>query len=385
MATKSGKRSSKSAKKTALRSHAASGLLSVAPHSHTGKRLHSRHSSHGFLLVALLLTGVLLFANLGTLKAYGLNTSSGTHISVNVAGDPPTEGAQILFPVTNHLTKISLLQVTGTCPTDTLVAIYNNATFAGSATCSSTGEFAITIQLFEGINTIQAQNYDGLNQPGPTTPQVSITYEPETAASDTPVEPVVTTPEQLTPIQDVPATPITVPQPSEQACFDLPNDTAVSSAETPTISVNCIYRNIFAGDTFSLDVSVQGGTSPYALLVDWGDNSTDLVSISDNSVHRLQHVYQTSGFHKVVLGTTDSKGVKSQIQTVVSINGAPSTGAPTNPVDDITKNIAAAWLQAPVPLYIAALMLVLGFWVGDIFQRIMLNKHSLHPSRRKRA
>ncbi|MDB5162558.1 MAG: hypothetical protein JWN28_165 [Candidatus Saccharibacteria bacterium] len=385
MATKQGKRKGTSAKQAALHSHVASSLFSVSSHAHTGKRMQARHTSHGFLLIALLLTGVLLFANLGALKAYGLNSSGSSHITVNVAGDPPTEGAAILFPAPNQLTRSPLLQVSGSCPTDTLVALYNNATFAGSTTCTAAGDFAVTVQLFEGINTLQAQNYDGLNQAGPSTPQVSITYQPEAVLPETPIEPVVTQPSQLEPAPNVPAVPVTVPQPSAQPCYDLPNSTVASSTATPTISVNCIYRDLFVGDTLQFAVSIKGGASPYALLIDWGDGKTDLVSITGNAVQNLEHVYQTPGFHKVVLSTTDSNGAKSQIQTVVSVNGAPVTGAPTNPVDDVIKNIASIWIEAPVPLYIAAVMLVLGFWIGDIFQRVLLNKHSLHAPRHKRT
>jgi hypothetical protein len=387
MAKKQVKRASKTVKKSVVRSHVAASLLSVAPHAHTGKRIQTRHTSHGFLLLALLFTGVLLFSNLGALRAFGITNHGGATISVTVNGAPPTQGAEILFPTTNELTKTPLLEVTGSCPSGTLVAIYDNTTFVGSNTCSTNDDFAITIQLFEGINTLQAQNYDAVNQPGPTTAQVAITYEPEVTPVTTPVTPlVVTKPSQLQPAPNVPAIPVVVPQPSTQPCYDLPNNHSSASTQTPVISVNCIYRNLFVGDTLRFDILIHGGQAPYALLVDWGDGKTDLKSITDSSVHSFDHGYQASGFHNLVLSTTDSQGAKSQIQTVVSVDGAPTTGgASTNPVNDIAKNIASIWIEAPVPLYVAAVTLVAGFWIGDVFQRIFLNKNPLRPTHHKRS
>ena len=384
MAKKHGTRTRKAAHTPALRSHVAASLLSVASHAHTGKKIQARHTSHGFLILALLFTGVLLFANLGTLKAFGLASSDSVHVSVNITGAPPTVGAEITFPTPNQISKVALLQVSGTCPNGDLVAIYNNGVFAGSTICTASGDFTVTVQLLEGINTLQAQNYDGINQPGPTTPQVSITYEPDVAAAETPVTPVVTEPDQLEPGSTVPAVPITVPQPSIQPCYNLPNNTAAVSTKTPLISVSCIQRNLFIGDTLRLNVLIHGGIAPYALLVEWGDGKTDLSSISDNSIYALEHTFQTSGFHQVVLNTTDSKGEKSRIQTVVGVNGAPATGG-TNPLEGIGKNIASIWIEAPVPLYVAAVTLVAGFWIGDIFQRIILNRAPRARLRHKRS
>lgn len=386
MAKKQGTRTRKAARTPAVRSHVAASLLSVSPHTHTGKKLHSRHTSHGFLLLALLFTGILLFANLGTLKAFGLASSSDVHVSVNVMGTPPTAGAIITFPAPDQVSKIAELQVAGTCPDGNLVAIYNNGTFTGSTICTSSGDFTVTIQLLEGTNTLQAQNYDGVNQPGPTTPQVSITYTPDPVVTpDTTTPQVVTKPDQLTPAETKPAVPITVPQPSAQPCYQLPNNNLSISTKTPLISVNCIQRNLFVGDTLRLDVLIHGGIAPYALLTDWGDGRNDLTSIPDSSIHTLEHTFQTAGFHQLVLNTTDSKGEKSRIQTVVSVNGVPTTGGTTNPLTDIGKNIASIWIEAPVPLYVAAVTLVAGFWIGDIFQRIILNRHGLGSPRHKRS
>jgi hypothetical protein len=363
------------AKKVSVWSHIAASFISTAPHTHTGKRLKSHHSSHGALFGLLVMTGVLLFSNLGALRAYGLTSSGNNTVSVTINGDAPSQGASMSFPATNQITNLSLLQVTGICPDGTLVAIYNNGTFAGSTTCTTDGNFSLAIQLSEGANILQAQNYDGLNQAGPSTPQVTITYTPdmpivEASASSE----IVTTPEQLRPNPVVPEVPIEAPQPSSQPCYDLPNTNAIKDTARPIISVNCISRNVYAGETLNIKVLIQGGIAPYALFVDWGDTKTDLISVQNSSVQSLQHVYTTSGFHTVVMSTTDTKGASTKIQTVVSVNGTTAASGTSNPVTDIAESVASIWINAPVPLYFAALTLLLGFWAGDIYKRIKLQR-----------
>jgi hypothetical protein len=363
------------AKKVSVWSHIFASSMSVAPHAHTGKRLKSHHSSHGALFGLLIVTGVLLFSNLGALRAYGLTSSGNANISVTVNGDAPSQGASITFPAANQLTKKSLLQVSGICPDGTLVAIYNNGTFAGSTPCTADGVYAITIQLREGVNTLQAQNYDGLNQAGPTTSQVSITYAPDAPlVEESTSTTVVSTPEQLESNPVIPEVPIEAPQPSRQPCYDLPNANTIKDTAQPIISVNCISRNVYTGETLNIKVLIQGGIAPYALLVDWGDSKNDLISVQNSSVQSLQHVYTTSGFHKVVMSTTDAKGVSSKIQTVVSVNGATATAGSSNPVSKIAENVASVWINAPVPLYFAALTLLLGFWAGDVYKRVKLQR-----------
>lgn len=348
--------------------HVISSLVTVAPHSHTGKRAPHHHTSHGFLLIALLFTGILLFSNLGVLRAYGLTSDGSVNVSVSIYGDPPTEGAVILFPETDTETDHRYIAVTGTCPDQTLVSIYRNGDFAGSTICDA-DEFSVTIQLVADTNVLQAQNYDGANQPGPTTSQVVITYNPP-VPTQLSVNPevdaeVATTPDHVkkdpTPVIPAP----TAPQPSANPCFNLDAKTS-SQANGPMISVGCIHRNIYAGETLSLPLLIKGGQAPYALSIDWGDGKQDLLSISDSSERSLEHTYSVSGFHQITLNATDVLGATARTQTVVSING---TEAPITGIEKIVDTAKSVWINAPVPLYVTAVTLVLGFWIGDIFNR----------------
>lgn len=360
--------------KSLLAYHIAVSLVSIAPYHHTGRSIHRRHTSHGVLLGALVLTGILLFNNLGALRAYGLTSSGSQTVSVNVLGTPPTVGANITYPTNNTTTQSPQIQVVGTCEPSTLVATYNNGIPAGSSMCTASGDYATVIQLVIGVNILQSQDYDGLNQPGPVTPQVQITRE-QAPGSEVSIDPniavIAKTPADITPNLAPPAA-VPAPQPTINPCFDT-TKTAVLNLTNPTIIVNCITRSIFAGDTLTLPVRIIGGTAPYALSIDWGDGLTDLKTVLDTEFHNYRHSYKTAGITTVSLKTTDANGLTSFLQTVVQVNGIPVAGAPTSGLSPIVTGLSSIWTEVPVPLYVAAVALVLGFWIGDVFQRIFAN------------
>jgi len=71
----------------------------------------------------------------------------------------------------------------------------------------------------------------------------------------------------------------------------------------------------------------------------------------------------------VVRATTDSGQVT--INAIVPDNGqAVVTNKTNTPNITITDNILSniTWFMTPVPLYITAFALTMGFWVGDLFQ-----------------
>ncbi len=355
--------------------HIAASLISIAPHPQSGRSMHSRHTSHGILILALVLTGVLLFSNLGTLRAYGVSQGGSHVITVNVSGNPPTIGADITYPTNNSITKSAQIEVKGTCQASTLVATFDNGGFAGSSMCTNGGNYATTIQLTVGINTLQSQNYDGLNQPGPVTAQVAITRQQDPVVAPGPVDPtnlstppqIATAPGDISP-NPTPSVVNPAPQPSLNPCYEKPKEAAAIS-QTLTIFISCINRTVFAGETLDLPVIISGGLSAYALSIDWGDGVTDLKSVADAQYHSYQHIYKSAGGVGVKLKVTDSKGSTSFIQAVVAVNGSPVQSESTSSFANITGGFSSIWTEAPVPMYWAAVTLMAGFWIGDIFHR----------------
>ena len=353
------KRITKRSKKQSYGSHIRSSLTYVAPHAHTGHRLPHKHTSHGVLLILLIIAGIILFFSLATLEAAGITKNGQLTVNAVVPGLPPTTGATITSPQTKVTVKNSLLEVAGTCPVDTMVAVYNNGAFFGSTTCTNQNIFRVTIQLNIGINTLQAQNYDNLNQAGPATDQVEVNYEPE--RDNQPA--VINTAADIKVDLSIPNSP--APQPSFQPCYEDPH-----GWNTPNglgMLIPCITRNIFVGEKLELPVNISGGVGPYALSVDWGNaDQPQLYSLQTSGWHTVSHVYKVPQIKSISLRLADSKGASYQIQSVVEVSG--HTGSPSltgelsssQPLDAIKNVITSTWFEATVPVYWAAVTLFAG-------------------------
>lgn len=375
----------KSKSKRTRGSHVKASLTYVAAHRHTGRKLSHKHTSHGFLFILLVVVGIIMFFSLAALDAAGITQEGEVNVTLTVPGAPPTEGAVITQPVNNTKFKESLIDVSGTCPVDTVVAIYRNGQPTSSTTCIAPGTFQTTVQLLLGMNTLQAQNYDALDQPGPTTPQITVLYEPDT----TPNPPEANQSGDISIDPSIPE--IEVPQPSESPCIE-PKPPA--NSDQLILIVPCIIRNVFVGERFNIPIYILGGTPPYALSVDWADGSkAELYSFDKGGRHVISHTYQspsgessgtilsqtvsTPNIKSIHFKVVDSTGASYELSTIIGLN-ADGSGALTgsNPFETAINNAAAIWLEASVPVYWAAVALFAGFWVGDLFQRFFGTKKS---------
>ena len=366
---KTTKNKKRTQKKLPLRTHVKATLLKISPHKHTGRLLSHRHTSHGGLLIILMMAGVTLLISLATLDSLGL-TGGQVSVSLSVPGAAPTVGAVITNPVTQTEITQALLKVGGTCPDANVISVYNNGYFTGSSTCHD-GIFEIVIQAQIGLNVLQAQNYDDLNQPGPATDQVTIHYQPLTSASTTnataPIAIALNTAETIR--IDPTIVNVVAPQPVANPCYD--DNQALRNTGSLYLQVSCITRNIFVGETLSLPISIINGIKPYALSVDWGDKeSPQVYSIQHEGTSVLQYTFKLPKVRDITLRVADSSGSSYILHTVVSVNSdgtAPTAGA--TGVQKVTRDLQNIWIRSSIPTYWAILALTCGFWVGDIFQR----------------
>lgn len=374
MATKQNNAKNRRPLKT-KRSHIRASLVYMAPHKHTGKRLTHRHTSHGLLLLLLIAAGMILFFSLASLEAAGITKNGHVNVTLTVPGAAPSTGAIISTPLKKSKVKKPLAQVSGTCPSGNIAAVYNNGQFASSTTCLADNSFQTTIQLRVGVNTLQAQNYDALNQPGPATEQIEVAFEPDDETL--PIPAVINSPDDITIDLSIPDT--LAPSPSENPCH-----TPVDPEATTELSiiVPCVTRNVFVGERLTLPITLLGGIGPYALSVDWGEgDSPQLYSLPKPGHHQLSHTYSVPQVKNVSLSVADSTGQTYQLETVIDINHDGSEAvAGVSPFQTAINNLAGIWLDASVPLYWAAVTLFLGFWVGDLFQRFFGVRKS--PQRR---
>jgi len=241
---------------------------------------------------------------------------------------PPTRGATITTPANGSTFTQLPVTVNGLCPTGLLVKIFANNIFVGSAFCAN-GSYSIQVDLFSGQNDLVVRVYDALDQAGPDSNVVNVTFV--------------------------------------SAQFAVPGSQLI-------LTSNYAEEGANPGDEIQWPIIVSGGTGPYAISADWGDNSPlELISSSFSGQIILKHTYKTAGIYKVIVKATDSKGNEALLQLTGVANGASQQNAGTsksngNP-SSITITKVLWWpALAMLPLIGAA------FWVGRRYELYVLRK-----------
>ncbi len=240
--------------------------------------------------------------------------------------EPPQRGATITTPGGNGSFTTSPITVGGICPNDLLVQVYNNGVLVGAVMCQN-GSFSIRVSLFAGINELTAIVYDNLEQPGPTSNRVSVTY----------------------------------------------TDTSLT-AFGQLITLTSAYgrRSAAAGNELTWPLQLTGGTGPYAFSIDWGDvTSAELKSQSLAGLVDINHVYKNAGIYRVNVRVTDTNGVSAFLQVIAVSSGKVENIAANVEGDGnggITRTIIL-W----VPAAIALLLLLPAYWLGRRSQLVSLH------------
>lgn len=302
-------------------------VLKLSPHKHTGKNLSHSETSHGLLLILLLLFGsFLVFA---TKEALAVSESGSVNVSGVVQPPPPQSAAVIQNPAGGQKFNSSPIQVSGTCPVDTFVQLFNNEIFVGSTQCDD-GRFNLEIGLFIGNNRLVARVFDSLHQYGPDSQPIEVTYTSTVAL------------------------PRGVPQ-----LF---------------ITTESEYQGVLAGKNLSLKIYLSGGTPSYAILIKWGDGKEEMVARNEKGIFTVDHTYEYGGVYNLTLQVTDNLNQKASFRGVILVNGplVPSkigTGSTTETPPSVPPAIIISW-----PLYILALYCVIFFWVGEKYELYKLKK-----------
>lgn len=226
--------------------------------------------------------------------------------------DPPTSGATITTPGGGASFNRSPITVSGICPSGLLVQIYNNNVMAGSVMCVN-GSFSLEIGLFTGQNELKAIVYDDLEQAGPESTVVTVSYS-----------------------------------------------NAQFSAFGQLITLTSSYgrRSSPAGSMLNWPLQLTGGTGPYAFSLDWGDGSkAELKSQSLAGLVTVAHAYKKAGIYNVNIAVTDTNGVSAFLQLVAVSSGKVDTDASAS-VDDKKGEggIIRTILWAPMAIAIAMLI-----------------------------
>lgn len=297
-----------------------------------------KHVTNARTLAAMLLYVVVAcFASTAPIYALGSQQnpqSSSVGLEGTVPGAAPTQAATIGVPTNGQVFTSSPITVSGLCKTGLLVKIFSNNIFVGSALCTN-GSFSLKVDLFSGRNDLIARVYDNLDQQGPDSNTVSVTF----------------------------------------------NDAQFAQFGSHiTISSTYARKGANPGDTLSWPFIISGGTGPYALSVDWGDGKpTDLKSVSFPGSVTMDHIYAEAGVYTVTVKGTDANNTSAYLQVVGvangQVSGSVSSGSTTTGTTPNGQTIVI-W----EPLLGAIPIILIAFWLGRRHELYTIRK-SLENSR----
>ena len=284
--------------------------------------------------LCLLLTAIILSSPVSALDPIQTpNPMPGSYgLEATKTQPPPTQGATITTPGNGGSFATSPVTVNGICPAGLLVQIYNNSVMVGSVMCSN-GSFSLEVSLFAGTNELSAIVYDDLEQAGPASNVVTVTY------TDT-------------------------------------SFTAFGTLMTLTSSYG--RRSAAASSPLTWPLQLSGGAGPYAFSIDWGDGSgPELKSQALAGVVTIDHVYKKAGIYQVNVRVTDVNGVSAFLQLVAVASGKVD-GATATQADSKNGQTDAAPAQVLwVPTVTSLALLAPSYWLGRRSQLLSLRKKML--------
>jgi hypothetical protein len=239
---------------------------------------------------------------------------------------PPSVAPTIAVPKNGDVFTKLPITVSGLCTSDLLIKLFSNNVFVGSALCIN-GSYSLQIDLFEGRNDLIARIFDSLDQPGPDSNVVTVTY----------------------------------------------NSGQAVNIGTQLLTLSSIYarRGANPGDTLNWPIVINGGTGPYAISVDWGDGKpASLQSEPFAGTFNISHVYDTAGTYVVIVRATDKNGLTAFLQLVGQANGAITQSNQEGQDGLVVFKTAVVW----VPAAISIPLIITTFWLGRRYEQDRLRK-----------
>lgn len=239
---------------------------------------------------------------------------------------PPAQGATITTPRNGQVFTSIPIDVSGLCSGNLLIKVFINEVFGGSTLCVN-GSYSLKVDLFGGTNNIIVRVYDALDQAGPDSNTVTVTFQDA----------------QFSGLGGIP--------------LSLTSDYARRGADPR--------------EKLTWPIILSGGRDPYAVSVDWGDGQTpSLLSRPSPGVFEVDHIYQSAGTYTVTIRATNADGRVAFLQLVAVANGAANASVGGGEgVDEPKPDIVWLPAAATIPLTF------ISFWLGRRYEITSLRKH----------
>lgn len=293
-----------------------------------------------YIFFMLLCVGVLLAG--WTLRSAADETLV---VKAKVPADPLTEPAIITNPVNGQRFTSYPISVSGTCPLNSYIKLYRNGVFSGTAICSSDKTFQLSSDLFEGANLLQARVFNLTDDEGPESPPVTVYLD-----SAAPIPGAI------------PAAPF-------------------------VIKTDFKFIGYRIGQTGRWKLEISGGSPPYAINIDWGDGTNDVISRKKAGEFIVEHKYEKtgpgqSGSFLVKITGSDSKDNKAYLEFFIVVNSdnIPEIVANTMPSAGPPQR---HWLWVAWPAYLVLVLMLSSFYLGEREELLELKKRG--ALRRRRA
>lgn len=346
----------------------------LSHHRHSGKLLAHRNTSYPTLVMLLLCVGVLLSGVTRATFALTVTDSGSYSVTASYPGPPPASAATISSPTEGNRFTAVPITVNGSCPLNTYVTLLRNSFSSGVALCDATGQYSLKTDLFKGSNALQAQVYSQTDVPGPISSTVNVIYDPSVITGPSAPQPAGGS----TPVSNGPnATP-----PSGSTSGSAPVMT-----DPLTLKTQFKYLAHTPGQSVIYQFAVEGGTSPYAVVVDWGDGTQKIVTVSESGAFSLSHSYERKGGYKgsyrITVTAADAAGNQTILQLMALVNDLPGSALnstkPTPPtltsVDSLAQRIQSL-LKYIWPTFGFTVLMLASFWLGEMRElKLLRPKH----------
>ncbi len=153
----------------------------------------------------------------------------------------------------------------------------------------------------------------------------------------------------------------------------------VPASTVPPLIIHTTYRYQahLQGEMWNWDVSVTGGTTPYEVVIEWGDGTSTNRERTDSDLFTISHAYKNSGTYRPTIRVVDAGGKSDrvavlQLLAIVKLaKGAPLSST-TTPASGVANYLWLIW-----PTYLAIVLMVLSFWLGEleVGRRLRARRH----------
>lgn len=134
------------------------------------------------------------------------------------------------------------------------------------------------------------------------------------------------------------------------------------------------FQTHYVGQPFRWTLGMNGGTAPYSLTIDWGDDSHSTITRTTDEPFTMTHAYPDAKTYVVFVKSTDAKGVTTILQLNAVVKGQTiglasltTRGPLTSIFSSVERYLWVVW-----PVYIAVVFMVVSYWLGEqeVYQRM---------------